>query len=323
LPLTPARIQLKDYPEQYVLKSFTFGTTDLLKEPAIAVSGDSRELHAVFAPVGLNPWKQIRGRFSELSNLGQGPFELFLSSLHQNIRTPVNADGTFVVTRAFPGEYILSLRPPVDPLHSPVELVPRVVVADADIQGVVLTVPRTIPLRVVTEDGKTLHLLVQRMEQSGRVLGMYFVQSPRREFFGDGEKVSLARIPFGYKLKSMTYGGIDLTKEAIRFSEPATEIVISLEVVPPDPSTPEFRILGRVRSVSGRDATNKVTATYMDYFGVREIYTVMEVPVQTDGSFEFDRLPSGAYEIRVIDQPGVARVIVSDADSNGVLLSIP
>jgi hypothetical protein len=161
------------------------------------------------------------------------------------------------------------------------------------------------------------------MEQSGRVLGMYFVQSPRREFFGDGEKVSLARIPFGYKLKSMTYGGIDLTKEAIRFSEPATEIVISLEVVPPDPSTPEFRILGRVRSVSGRDATNKVTATYMDYFGVREIYTVMEVPVQTDGSFEFDRLPSGAYEIRVIDQPGVARVIVSDADSNGVLLSIP
>jgi hypothetical protein len=53
------------------------------------------------------------------------------------------------------------------------------------------------------------------------------------------------------------------------------------------------------------------------------MFTTMETFVRDDGSFQFDRLPAGPYEIRIVDRPEAARFVLPDSSGNGVILSIP
>src|SRR4030095_6331072 len=119
------------------------------------------------------------------------------------------------------------------------------------------------------------------------------------------------------------YGSIDLLKDTLRFDDPfANQVSIVLESVPPDPLKPEFTLKGQVRSATN-PSRRRVTATYVQRVHESVMYTMVETFVRDDGSFQFDRLPPGPYEIRIGGRPEVSRVIVPDESPTGLTLSIP
>src|SRR5262249_36216332 len=121
-----------------VLRSLTSGQADLVTEPLVISGSEHPEIHAGFSAASLNPWVKLSGRVVGFDPT-QGPFRVVIEShVTAPFETPVNPDGSFeFLTVLREHEYTASLLPVNDAAS-----VAKVAVADKDVSGVQITVPR-------------------------------------------------------------------------------------------------------------------------------------------------------------------------------------
>jgi hypothetical protein len=322
-----SKVAVSHIPKEYVLKALTYGETNLLERELElrATDVNSDLLRIVLAPSGI-PWKRISGRLTGLESLGGQQVRFFLSSQSQNIDAPVAPDGSFEFPQMLSGTYNASIR-----IGNPGTLVglrPQIVVGDENVSALELPAPRPLTVDIATDGGATsadtLHLWVARRDLENRWLDFHAVDGTARRYFTAGDRLEILRVPFGYRVKAVTLGSIDLLKDPIQFDGSfVSRISIVLESAPPDPLQLEFSLKGRVQSATTNPARRRVTATYVKSVHLAVAYTMMETFVRDDGSFQFDRLPAGPYEIRIVGRPEVSRFVVPDESVEGAVISVP
>jgi hypothetical protein len=330
MPVGSSRVRISDLPKEYVLKSISYGDTNLLEKDLVLGAADAtvNKLRIVVAPSGTSPWKRVAGRLTGFESLGTEPVRIRLSALSQNIEAVLASDGSFVFPKMLSGTYRASIRIGDSVSDTDTGLRAQVVIADENIPVLELIAPLRLTVNIVTDAGTQaadlLHLGVARRDTDGRWLDYLAVDGSVKSYFTTGERLEILRVPFGYRVKSFSYGSIDLLKEALRFNDgPADRISIVLESVPPDPLKPEYTLKGQVKSASTIPSGTRATATYVQSVNATVMYTMMETLVRDDGSFQFDRLPPGPYEMRIAGRPELSRVIVPNDGPVGVTLSIP
>src|SRR6185295_6691575 len=121
------------------------------------------------------------------------------------LETSVGPDGSFTFPKVLPGRYIVYLR---------LLAQTPVTVGNMDVTGLTVTLPKAILVaaHVIAEGSQTVPAIV--VENKGpngttqsRGAGSFVLS------MGNGENsISVSNIPEGYRLKSITYGDVDLQK---------------------------------------------------------------------------------------------------------------
>jgi hypothetical protein len=213
-------------PPGYMLKSIVFGGVDLLQSPLKVSSNDSGEFLIELAINGPPPVVRVSGRVT-----GLAPGEVRRISLREPtggdlsaaLETSIGADGAFTFPQVLPGNYIVYLR---------LRAVTPVSVGDKDVTGVTVAYPRDILVsgHVIVEGAQTVPpgIIVESNPSAGpsqRNAAGTFILS-----LGNGENaISVRNIPEAYRLKSITYGNVDLQKEPLKLDGPAAwDIIVRL-----------------------------------------------------------------------------------------------
>jgi hypothetical protein len=267
--------------------------------PAFRVSGiASRE-------DGLQPQGQVR-------LLGQGG--TYLSA--------VTADGSFQFPRVPAGAYQLSGGPalatvPIEPII--------VVVADKEISGIRLVVPRVstagIP-RVVTnvEGGGPRPRYQVTFAKVGAPAGTipFFVAAgsgtATLQMNAGDYRVAATGLPAGYNLKSVTSGMTNLLEQPLKVGVGETpQINVLLGVSSPPPWV----------RVSGQPTGYRDRATEIVLVGAYDAQFIVPKP---DGTFEFSAVLPGSYSLEANTVIGVASTtitVVSGKDVTNVEIKMP
>jgi hypothetical protein len=224
-------------PPGYKLASFTYGTTDLLKNPLRAAATDTAELQLTFDAGGIALVK-VSGRVNNLITT-HGVRVVLMHPTFGSLESSVGSDGSFLFPKVMPGNYVARLS------LSGLSAGTQVTVADHDVADVVITYPRAF---IVSG-----HVLIEGGGVGGTDPAPSFVLEAKDTKPGagspttgasinnlimmnmkDGEyNVSVPNIPAGYQLKSITYGTTDLQKAPLKIDGPATwEIIVRLTASP-------------------------------------------------------------------------------------------
>ena len=214
-------------PPGYSIQSMVYGGVDLLRNPLKIASNDSAELHISLTLTGPSPAVSVSGRVT-----GIAPGDVHRISLREStvsggelsaaLETSVAADGSFTFPKVLPGNYIVYQR---------LLVVTPVTVGNNDVTGLIVARPKDILVaaHVIAEGAQTTPNIVleskgpagatQNRGGGSIVLNM-----------GIGENaISVSSIPEGYRLKSITYGDIDLQKEPLKLDGPAVwDIIVRL-----------------------------------------------------------------------------------------------
>src|SRR6185369_3218205 len=94
--------------DAYVVKSFTYGSTDLLHEPANLTDAISSEMKLTLDPIPGRAWFKVSGRVTGMDQawLDSRPsVALFSPVFVPSITAPVNPDGSFEFPRVYSGSY--------------------------------------------------------------------------------------------------------------------------------------------------------------------------------------------------------------------------
>ena len=211
-------------PPGYALQSITYGGVDLLRSPLTISSNDSGELLINLAATGPSPAVSVSGRVT-----GIAPGQVQRISLREPsggvisaaLETSIGADGSFTFPRVLPGNYIVYFR---------LRAQTPVTVGNQDVTGVIVANPQDILVsgHVITE-GPQAAIPAIIVEGNGKP-----ATSNRTGTFilslGNGENsVAVRNIPEEYRLKSITYGEVDLQKESLKLDGPALwDIIVRL-----------------------------------------------------------------------------------------------
>jgi hypothetical protein len=143
------------------------------------------------------------------------------------LETSVGADGAFTFPKVLPGNYIVYLR---------LRAVTRVTVDNKDVAGVTVAWPSDILVsgHVIVEgaQGAPPTIVVEGKSPVGttqsRGAGTFVLS------LGNGENaISVRSMPEAYRLKSITYGDVDLQKKPLKLDGPAFWDII-VKVAPKD-----------------------------------------------------------------------------------------
>jgi hypothetical protein len=141
--------------------------------------------------------------------------------------------------------------------------------------------------------------------------GLYQVVFVDPVFFTRGTKLRLKNT-----LRSLTYGSANLETEPMRVSRAdSAELRVVLT-----PTLKSFQVSGRVSGLSPdrqREARVRLEG---------DMFTSLEVPVTSDGSFTFDKVAQGAYRARVFPELPTAppvQVVVVDRDVTNLEIALP
>jgi len=217
-------------PPGYTLQSIVYGGVDLLQNPLKIPSNGAAELLINLSVNGASTGVSVSGR---VTGITPGQFQRIAlresggGELAAALETSVGTDGAFVFPKVLPGRYIVYLS-----LRS----VTQVVVGNQNVTGVTVVHPQDILVsgHVIVE-GAQATLPAITIEANGkpttlqlRATGTFILS------LGNGENSIVVRnIPETHRLKSMTYGNVDLQKEALKLDGPAFwDIVVRL--VPKD-----------------------------------------------------------------------------------------
>jgi hypothetical protein len=202
------------------------GVADLLTSPLRISSSDSGELLITLALNGPPPAVSVSGRVT-----GIAPGEILRIALREPtggqlsaaLETNVGPDGAFTFPKVLPGNYIVYFR---------LRAQTRVTVADKDVTGVLVANPQDIMVsgHVIAEGAQTA-LPALLIEVSGkattaqsRPTGVFILSLEKGE-----NSITVRNIPEGYRLKSITYGDVDLQKEPLKLDGPALwDIIVRL-----------------------------------------------------------------------------------------------
>jgi hypothetical protein len=213
-------------PAGYTFKSIMYGGVDLLRNPLKVASDDSAEFLIELAINGPSPAVSVSGRVT-----GIAPGQVQRIALREPtapylaapLETSVGADGAFTFPKVLPGNYIVYLK---------LRAQTQVTVGYKDVTGVTVAWPRDILVsgHVIVEGAQTVppDIIIERKGAAGtspnRVTGTFILS------LDNGENTIVVRnIPEAYRLKSITYGDVDLQKEPIKLDGPAFwDIIVRL-----------------------------------------------------------------------------------------------
>jgi hypothetical protein len=310
LPAGDYRIAIRDLPGEYRVKSFTYGNTDLLKNP-VKIAGGVQRFTLKLSLAQPSRLRRIRGRVVGVENISTTPYgsttsKVTLSgpSLLRPMQIQIDRDGSYEFSNVRPGTYTVQAG------HSEPA---NVVVADKDIQNVDLLVPaiRQLHGRVLVGDGgpvPSFDILFVRdskfVAYGIRRAGTFDVS------LSDGEaRIKVSRIPPDYEIQAITFGASDLLKEPLRVSGTEhPEIVVTLRR-----STQTVRVSGRVLDAAGR----------AEGFGSHPVVTlsnpllIMQATIAADGSFEFLKVPPGIYNLSSPFR-GQTAITIADQEIEGL-----
>lgn len=257
------------------------------------------------------------------------------------VESPVQSDGSFRFTRVFPGAYNVLVNSAALPGAT---LTIDVGDKDLDLE---LAAPFFVTGQVTVDDGSGIPALsaaiaagyrdppslVQLQAQPviggpsilivARADGTFLLKNLVGNF-----KLVVTMIPFGYWVKSMSFGPVDLTKDSLRLSadpapEHAIQIVLTTEV--PDNTLSGATVSGRVSGIPNDSQRAKRWVAFQTQEGTAAVGRVIEAPIGSDGTFAIRHVPPGKYVARVYAIGAVsgspATVIVADTDVSGVELS--
>jgi hypothetical protein len=217
---TPGRL-----PPGYSLQSIAYGGVDLLRNPLKIASNDSSELLISLALTGPSPAVSVSGRV-----MGIAPGDVHRISLREPtggdlsaaLETSVAADGSFTFPKVLPGNYIVYQRLLV---QTPIT------VGNTNVAGLIVARPKDILVaaHVIAEGAQTTPtILLESKGPAGstqsRGAGSIVLN------MGIGENsISVSGIPDGFRLKSITYGDVDLQKQPLKLDGPAVwDIIVRL-----------------------------------------------------------------------------------------------
>ena len=213
-------------PPGYTLQSIVYGGVDLLRSPLKISSGDSAELLINLAINGPSPAVSVSGRVT-----GMAPGQFLRISLREPtggelsaaLETPIGADGAFTFPKVLPGRYIVYLR---------LRAVTQVTVGDKDVTGLTVAHPQDILVsgHVIAEGAQTAPPPAIIVEGNGRAAnanqrtGTFILSLAKGE-----NSISVRNVPEAYRVKSITYGDVDLQKEPLKLDGPANwDIIVRL-----------------------------------------------------------------------------------------------
>jgi hypothetical protein len=220
-------------PAGYSLASFTYATTDLLKNPLRVVKTDSAELAVTFDATGVTP-VNVSGRVAGLLTT-QGVRVVLMSPVLGSVEAPVNADGSFAFARVIPGSYLARLS------LSGISAGSSITVGNRDVTDAIITYPREFVVtgHTIVEGGAagaSPQVVLEAKPGAGRSTTSNIVNGGVIMLnVKDGEyNVSAKSIPSGYQLKSIMYGTTDLQEAPLKIDGPVTwEIIVRLVPSPP------------------------------------------------------------------------------------------
>ncbi len=211
-------------PPGYTLRTITYGGVDLLQNPLKISSTETAELLISLAVAGPPPTVSVSGRVTGIT-----PGQVLRISLREPsggelsapLETPVGPDGSFTFPKVLPGNYLVYLR---------LRAQTQVTVSNSNVTGLVVAYPQDILVsgHVILEGPQTAIPAIVA-ESNGRSAtsnrtGTFVLNMTK----GDNP-VSLRNIPEGYRLKSITYGDVDLQKEPLKLDGPAVwDIIVRL-----------------------------------------------------------------------------------------------
>ena len=213
-------------PPGYKLQSIMHGGIDLLTSPLKISADNSAELLIGLVLEGPSPAVSVSGRVT-----GIPPGEFLRISLREPgggilsaaLETSVGADGAFTFPKVLPGNYIVYMR---------LRTVTQVTVGNKDVTGLAVVHPQDILVagHVIAEGAQTgPNTMI--IEGNGKAATMPV--RPNGTFIlslGKGENsISVRNIPETHRLKSITYGDVDLQKEPLKLDGPANwDIIVRL-----------------------------------------------------------------------------------------------
>jgi hypothetical protein len=137
-----------------------------------------------------------------------------------------------------------------------------------------------------------------------------------------GEYRIAARLPFGYNIKSLTYGDVDLLKTTLKISNVADatgDVRMVLTKTPPPGTSGGVKVSGRATGApppANAWITMQTGAQGSVYAG-----SIGETLVRPDGTFEFQHVPPGSYSAQLMPRQaflGSIAVVVEDVDVSNV-----
>jgi hypothetical protein len=147
LPEGDHRIEIGGLPAKfYEVKSLTYGSADLLKEPLKISGSDSRKIVVSLGVRQTDPWPKVSGRVLGMSNL-RTSIGVTLQGTRLAFQTPAVPDGTFDFLRIPPDTYVAGTSPTVSAMVHPT------VIAKGDESLAELTIPerRQVKVRAVID----------------------------------------------------------------------------------------------------------------------------------------------------------------------------
>jgi hypothetical protein len=226
-------IQPSSLPSGYSVDSFTYGTTDLLKNPMRVARTDTAEIAIAVDATTVKP-HNVSGKVTGLLTTQGVRVVLQGGNLGTGMESPVSPDGSFAFTGILPGNYSARLS-----LSGHV-VAGSVSVGNNDVTNFVINYPRlfSIGAHVLVEGDAADSMNVPPItlvatSSTGTVASSSPASGPPTPIvltLPNGEhKISVRNVPAGYTLKSMQYGTIDLQKSTLKIDGPITwEIVVRL-----------------------------------------------------------------------------------------------
>jgi len=218
----PARL-----PPGYTIQSMKYAGVDLLMNPFTVPSGDSSELLITLATTGPSPAVSVSGRVTGITPGQVERIALRESSggeLSAALETNIGADGSFTFPKVLPGSYIV---------YMTLLATTPVTVGTTNVTGVIVANPQAILVagHVIAEGAQSIPAGVV-IEGNGKAASMQarangtFILSLEK-----GENTIVVRsMPETHRLKSMTYGDVDLQKQPLKLDGPANwDIVVRIE----------------------------------------------------------------------------------------------
>lgn len=213
-------------PAAYTVKSMVYGGVDLLRNPLKVSPNDSGEWLITLTVQGPPPGVSVSGR---VTGIQPGEFRRIAlreptgGDLSAALETSIGADGSFTFPKVLPGNYIVYLR---------LRAQTQVTVGDKDVTGVTVAYPQDILVagHVVVDGTQTATpaVIVEGKGPGGssqsRATAAFILS------LGKGDStISVSGIPEAYRLKSITYGDVDLQKEPLKLDGPAYwDIIVRL-----------------------------------------------------------------------------------------------
>jgi hypothetical protein len=315
LPEGEYRAVIADLPNTLRLKSWTYGSSDLLQQPLRLTAAASGEMLITLDFGAGVKTARVSGRVVNAEGLGDRDRRVTLSPVTATVTgfggfsqtalprlspsapgapsalAAINADGSFEFPRVLPGAYVLA----AVPAPPGVTVSRSVTVADRDLANIELNVPvsRDVVMRMAVPQGIPAPRVSMRWRgvdgasltravSIGGIADSVAVPLPVGEY-----RLEVGTLPDSYELKSVVSGSVDLLNQTLRIAaDSAPEVRVTLGV---REKAAWFKVRGRV---AGEDAAfSAVTLS-----GGAMALTAR---ANSDGAFEFSTVPPGSYIIRL------------------------